>query len=147
MASEIFVNVTAGETRVALVENGLIVELYVERERDRSIVGNIYNGRVLRVLPGMQAAFVDIGLEKAASLYVSDIYEEMDEYDVSGRRPMTTRRRAGVQRRRLGRLRDPGLAEGRAGDPCRWPRSDRHEGRPDHLYVSLPAATSSSCPT
>ncbi len=84
MASEIFVNVTAGETRVALVENGLIVELYVERERDRSIVGNIYNGRVLRVLPGMQAAFVDIGLEKAAFLYVSDIYEEMDEYDVSG---------------------------------------------------------------
>jgi ribonuclease G len=87
MASEIFINVTAGETRVALVENGLIVELYVERERDKSIVGNIYNGRVLRVLPGMQAAFVDIGLEKAAFLYVSDIYEEMDDYDVAGAKP------------------------------------------------------------
>ncbi len=84
MSSEIIINVTAGETRVALVESGVIVELYVERESDRSIVGNIYNGRVLRVLPGMQAAFVDIGLEKAAFLYVSDIYEEMDDYDVSG---------------------------------------------------------------
>ena len=84
MSSEIISNVTAGETRVALVETGVIVELFVERERDKSIVGNVYNGKVLRVLPGMQAAFVDIGLEKAAFLYVSDIYEEMDEYDVGG---------------------------------------------------------------
>jgi ribonuclease G len=82
MSKEIIINVTAGETRVALLENGLVVELYVERERDKSIVGNLYKGKVLRVLPGMQAAFVDIGLEKAAFLYVSDFYEEMDEYEV-----------------------------------------------------------------
>ncbi len=82
MSQEIIINVTAGETRVALVESGLVVELFVERERERSIVGNIYKGKVLRVLPGMQAAFVDVGLEKAAFLYVSDFYEEMDEYEV-----------------------------------------------------------------
>jgi ribonuclease G len=84
MSREIIVNITAGETRVAVVENGLVIELYVERERDKSIVGNLYKGKVLRVLPGMQAAFVDVGLEKAAFLYVSDFYEELDEYDVSG---------------------------------------------------------------
>jgi ribonuclease G len=82
MSKEIIINVTAGETRVTLLENGLVMELYVERERDKSIVGNLYKGKVLRVLPGMQAAFVDIGLEKAAFLYVSDFYEEMDEYEV-----------------------------------------------------------------
>jgi ribonuclease G len=82
MSKEIIINVTAGETRVSLLENGLVVELYVERERDKSIVGNLYMGKVLRVLPGMQAAFVDIGLEKAAFLYVSDFYEELDEYEV-----------------------------------------------------------------
>lgn len=86
MSQEIIINVTAGETRVALVENGLVMELYVEREREKSIVGNLYMGKVLRVLPGMQAAFVDVGLEKAAFLYVSDFYEEMDEYEVGGDR-------------------------------------------------------------
>jgi len=61
------------ETRVALVENGQVAELYLERCSDRGIAGNIYRGLVVRVLPGMQAAFVDIGLDKAAFLYVSDV--------------------------------------------------------------------------
>ncbi len=65
------INAAGAETRVALVENGTIHEYYLERKREKGIVGNIYKGRVVRVLPGMQAAFVDIGLEKAAFLYAA----------------------------------------------------------------------------
>src|SRR6478736_2303524 len=67
------INADGPETRVAYVEKGQLVELYIERRRERGIVGNIYKGRVKRVLPGMQAAFVDIGVEKAAFLYVADV--------------------------------------------------------------------------
>src|SRR3954471_20290887 len=67
------INADGPETRVALIEKGQLVELYIERRRERGIVGNIYKGRVRRVLPGMQAAFVDIGVEKAAFLYVADV--------------------------------------------------------------------------
>ncbi len=69
----ILVNATPQEIRAALVENGMLAEFYLERNRDRGIVGNIYKGKVIRVLPGMQACFVDIGLERAAFLYVSDV--------------------------------------------------------------------------
>ena len=73
MSEEILINVTPRETRVAVVENGVVQEIYIERTARRGIVGNIYKGRVSRVLPGMQAAFIDIGLERAAFLHVSDI--------------------------------------------------------------------------
>ncbi|MBT8149196.1 MAG: ribonuclease G [Gammaproteobacteria bacterium] len=73
MSEEILMNVTPMETRVALVENGVLQEVFIERERSRGIVGNIYYGKIVRVLPGMQAAFVDIGLEKASYLHVDDI--------------------------------------------------------------------------
>src|SRR5213080_4922961 len=73
--SNIWVNNASGqETRVALIEQGTISEYYLERKNEKGIVGNIYKGKVIRVLPGMQAAFVDIGLEKAAFLYVDDIF-------------------------------------------------------------------------
>ncbi len=75
MNEEILINMTALETRVALVENGVLQEIYIERERSKGIVGNIYKGTVARVLPGMQAAFVDIGLERASFLHVSDIFQ------------------------------------------------------------------------
>jgi ribonuclease G len=71
--SVIVVNADGPDTRVALIENGILSELYVERARQRGTVGNVYKGKVLRVLPGMQAAFVDIGEEKAAFLYAGDI--------------------------------------------------------------------------
>ena len=74
MTSELIVNVTSHETRVALMENGILTELHIERESDKGIAGNIYKGRIQRVLPGMQAAFVDIGLARSAFLYVDDIY-------------------------------------------------------------------------
>jgi ribonuclease G len=80
MGSEILINVTRGETRVGLLEGGQVVEFYVERKRDASLVGNIYKGKVVKILPGMQSAFVDIGLEKAAFLYVADIKADTDEY-------------------------------------------------------------------
>src|SRR3954453_17417137 len=67
------INADGPETRVALIEKGQLVELYIERRRERGIVGNIYKGRVKRVLPGMQAAFVDIGEEKAPFLYVAAV--------------------------------------------------------------------------
>jgi ribonuclease G len=74
--SEIIVNTTGRETRVALLENGQLAEFHIDRGKDRGYVGNTYKGRVVRVLPGMQAAFVDVGLERAAFLYVGDIYPE-----------------------------------------------------------------------
>src|SRR5512139_976576 len=73
MSSVLVINAAGRETRVALVEQGHIAEFYLERKKDKGIVGNIYKGRVTRVLPGMQAAFVDIGLDKAAFLYVGDV--------------------------------------------------------------------------
>ena len=81
MSSELIINSNPFETRVALVENGQVAELYVERSSDRGIAGNIYKGRVVRVLPGMQAAFVDIDLDKAAFLYVSDIHNQMGDIE------------------------------------------------------------------
>ena len=73
MSAELLLNVTPSETRVAMIEGGSLQEIHIERDSRRGIVGNIYKGRVSRVLPGMQAAFVDIGLEKAAFLHASDI--------------------------------------------------------------------------
>lgn len=73
MNSEILVNITPMETRVAVIENGAVQELFIERSEGRGIVGNIYIGKVVRVLPGMQAAFVDIGLERAGFIHASDI--------------------------------------------------------------------------
>jgi ribonuclease G len=82
MSNEILINANSGETRVALLEGDVLVELYVERSSEQGISGNIYKGRVVRVLPGMQAAFVDIGLEKAAFLYVSDVHQDFDDLEV-----------------------------------------------------------------
>ncbi|TWI10608.1 ribonuclease G [Aerolutibacter ruishenii] len=73
MSEEILVNVTPRETRVAVVENGMLQELHIERGWSRGVVGNIYKGKVQRVMPGMQAAFVDIGLERAAFLHAGDV--------------------------------------------------------------------------
>jgi ribonuclease G len=90
MSSILVINAAGPETRVALVENGTISEFYLERKKDKGIVGNIYKGKVVRVLPGMQAAFVDIGLEKAAFLYVADVAGGPDfseEFDITAETP------------------------------------------------------------
>src|SRR5579884_3211123 len=75
----IVINADGPETRVALVDGGYLGELYIERKQERGIAGNVYKGRVERVLPGMQAAFVNIGLEKSAYLHVSDVRGTPDD--------------------------------------------------------------------
>ena len=81
MSSELIINVTSQETRVALLENGLLAELHIERESDKGIAGNIYKGRVQRVLAGMQAAFVEIGLARSSFLCVDDVYDDNKEFE------------------------------------------------------------------
>src|SRR5579872_3232023 len=81
MSKELIVSSGRHETRVAIVEDDQVVELFHEREKEYSLAGSIHKGRVTRVLPGMQSAFVDIGLERDAFLYVSDFFEDNDEYD------------------------------------------------------------------
>ncbi|MBT5966568.1 MAG: S1 RNA-binding domain-containing protein, partial [Gammaproteobacteria bacterium] len=73
MSEEILINVTPPETRVAIVENGVVQEVIIERTHQLGLIGNIYKGVVCRVLPGMQAAFVEIGLERAAFLHISGL--------------------------------------------------------------------------
>lgn len=84
MSDEILINVTPPETRVAVVENGILQEIFIERTRRRGLVGNIYKGQILRVLPGMQAAFIDIGLERSAFLHFSDINPKPFNSDANG---------------------------------------------------------------
>src|SRR5271154_828966 len=86
MSKELIVSATRHETRVAVLEDDQVVEIFHQREKEYSLAGSIHKGRVTRVLPGMQSAFVDIGLERDAFLYVSDFFEDNDEYDkiVSG---------------------------------------------------------------
>src|SRR5207249_6315526 len=81
MSKELVVCATRHETRVAVLEDDQLVEIYYQREKEYSLAGSIHKGRVTRVLPGMQSAFVDIGLDRDAFLYVSDFFEDNDEYD------------------------------------------------------------------
>src|SRR5688572_5387322 len=83
VTEEILINVTPRETRVAVIEQGVTQEVHVERASARGLVGNIYMGRVVRVLPGMQSAFIDIGGERAAFLHVADIWSNRHDGDPS----------------------------------------------------------------
>src|SRR4029453_17615258 len=69
------------ETMVAILEDDLVAEIFVERERHRGVVGNVYKGRVSKVLPGMQSSFIDVGLERDGFLYVADVVDTLDEFD------------------------------------------------------------------
>src|SRR5437879_4594846 len=81
MPKELIVSVTPQETKAAILENDQVIEIHIERDKEHGVVGAICKGRVMKVLPGMQSAFVDIGLERDAFLYVSDFFEDADEYD------------------------------------------------------------------
>src|SRR3954454_1430148 len=81
MSKELVISANRHETRVAVMEDDQVVEIYHQRENEYSLAGSIHKGRVTRVLPGMQSAFVDIGLGRDAFLYVSDFFEDNDEYD------------------------------------------------------------------
>jgi ribonuclease G len=83
MSDEILVNATPMETRIAIVENGILQELFIERSNHRGLIGNIYRGKVVRVLPGMQAAFVDIGLDRTAFLHATEFHRvDTDAHDI-----------------------------------------------------------------
>ena len=88
MGQEILINVTPQETRVAVLEHGVAQELHIERSSSLGIVGNIYFGKVCRVLPGMQSAFVEIGLQRAAFLHAADIRECHSDEDGQAGRPI-----------------------------------------------------------
>src|SRR5205085_5070214 len=82
MAKELIISANVHEKKVAILEDGVVTEFYVERrDENQGVVGNLYKGRVMRVLPGMQSAFVDIGLERDAFLYVSDFFDEEAEFE------------------------------------------------------------------
>ena len=81
MTKEMIVSSSAHETRVAILEDDQVAEIFIERERSRGVVGNLYKGRVSKVLPGMQSAFVDLGLERDGFLYVSDVVATFEEFD------------------------------------------------------------------
>ena len=88
MSEEILINVTPQETRVAVIENGVMQELHVERTSARGLVGNVYMGKVVRVLPGMQSAFVDIAGDRAAFLHVADIWGHRNGHGAGGGPPI-----------------------------------------------------------
>src|SRR6267154_1896955 len=108
MTRELFVSSTPHETTVGMVEDDLLAEIYLERENEYTLAGSIYKGRVTRVLPGMQSAFVDIGLERDAFLYVSD-FMELEEHDEDLTDVVPANR--GVQD-----MRQPAREESAAGD-------------------------------
>src|SRR5919199_4514785 len=81
MNKEMIVSSNGHETMVAILEEDLVAEVFVERERQRGVVGNVYKGRVSKVLPGMQSSFIDIGLERDGFLYVADVIDTMEEFE------------------------------------------------------------------
>ena len=82
MSKELIVSLNGREKKIAIIEDDQVTEFYIERGEDnQGIVGNIYKGRVMRVLPGMQSAFVNVGLERDAFLYVSDFFDEEEEFE------------------------------------------------------------------
>src|ERR671911_2951308 len=81
MQKEMIVSSNGHETMVAILEDDLAAEIFVERERHRGVVGNVYKGRVSKILPGMQSSFIDLGLERDGFLYVADVIDTLDEFD------------------------------------------------------------------
>src|SRR4029078_3467290 len=81
MTKEMIISSNGHETIAAILEDDLVAEVFVERERQRGVVGNVYKGRVSKVLPGMQASFIDLGVERDGFLYVADVIDTMEEFD------------------------------------------------------------------
>ena len=124
MSKELVISANRHETKVALIEDDQLVEVYFQRANEYSLAGSIHKGRVTRVLPGMQSAFVDVGLERDTFLYVSDFLEEHDDFDkITGdERPVRDRDRDRDRGRDRGRDRDRGPREQRdAAPPYRPP--------------------------
>src|ERR1700676_4106548 len=123
MSKEIYISSTPHETHLAIVENHALTEIYYERENEYTLAGSIYNGKVTRVLPGMQSSFVDIGLERDAFLYITDFMEEAgDSADFAtngdhGRAPRSSERGEGRRDGRGDRNGNPTTLEGTVASP------------------------------
>src|SRR5437764_14162549 len=81
MTKEMIICSNGHETMVAILEDDLVAEIFVERERQRGVVGNVYKGRVSKVLPGMQSSFIDLGLERDGFLYVTEVVDTVEEFE------------------------------------------------------------------
>jgi len=145
MIKEMIVSSSALETKVAILEDDQLAELYIERNRNRGILGNIYKGRVTKVLPGMQSAFVNIGLEKDAFLYVSDFIEDTEEFDKvfteAEKQAETVMAEVEIQERGLRRDRRPDerRPEERRAERPRWrERRERPETTPPPPRADAP---------
>ncbi len=138
MVKEMIVTSTALETKVAILEEDQLAELYIERNRNRGILGNIYKGRVTKVLPGMQSAFVNIGLDKDAFLYVSDFIEDNEEYDKvftqAEEQVATVMAELEVQDRPVKRERE------RRPEKSRWRERRERPEPPPRQHVAAPVA-------
>jgi ribonuclease G len=131
MSKEIYISSTPHETRLAIVENDSLAEIYYERENEYTLAGSIYNGKVTRVLPGMQSSFVDIGLERDAFLYITDFMEEAGDsadFDTNGNGD-SSRRRNGNAPTIEGTLASPDQSTDSANRSDRGGRGDRNRGR------------------
>ena len=129
MSKEIYISSTPHETRLAIVENDDLTEIYYERENEYTLAGSIYNGRVTRVLPGMQSSFVDIGLERDAFLYITDFMEEAGDtadFDTNGDHGQ---RGARSDNRRSGNRESPVTLEGAPANEEAGARSERGDRR------------------
>ena len=133
MSKELIVSTGKHETRVAILEDDQLVEIFHEREKEYSLAGSIHKGRVTRVLPGMQSAFVDIGLERDAFLYVSDFFEDNEEYDAV----VSTVEEKVLKMERAEALR-PGRPELDSATAVRARKPLRRERRLRHGAVRLP---------
>src|SRR6266550_1943447 len=133
MTKELFVSSTPHETKVGMVEDDQLAEIYLERENEYTLAGSIYKGRVTRVLPGMQSAFVDIGLERDAFLYVTDFLELQDEEgdleEIAVPRETVT-----SERHQVAATSDPETAGGLAGalPAATGSEGSNHEGAQPH---------------
>ena len=146
MQKELIVSSNRLETKAAILEDGQVMELFIERSENKGILGNIYKGRVTRVLPGMQSAFVDIGLDRDTFLYVTDFFEETDEYE---RLYVTPQEEAGagdrVERERVDRAERGPRRRGREERPRHSERSTNvielpEKEVPESLTVALASA-------
>jgi ribonuclease G len=136
MSKEMIISSSAHETRVAILEDDQVAEVFIERERQRGVVGNVYKGRVSKVLPGMQSAFVDLGLERDGFLYVSDVvasFEEFERLDTDDDDPPSPSASAGQGPQSASATQAAALTStGRGGNgPAAGPRRDRGPGRRD----------------
>ncbi|MGH2400144.1 MAG: ribonuclease E/G, partial [bacterium] len=129
MTKEMIISSSAHETRVAILEDDQVAEIFIERERQRGVAGNLYKGRVSKVLPGMQSAFVDLGLERDGFLYVSDVipaFEELERFETDEEESASAPAENGGASARQAAL---GRRGGPSGPPERGGRRDRDRDR------------------